>query len=186
MKKMAGELYMFVILSVPQIWRYFSKKHPEHRAPGQSIVYLSPSSLRSPAKHFEIGVGVYQGEAVIYHWRKEEPPLPSYWVSRRLRYYDLPRIDRRVAPLLRRLAFALQDGKQSYHSLTDLQRSRVIGLDRYGHQPCPLNPLPVSLAAGGNDSEKSQRPPAQELRQTPECPKYLECPYLNLKGGESG
>lgn len=175
-----------LVLWIDGIGRWFSHRHPQRANAYKYWEYQSPqipSGLRLETNDFEIGVGVYRGEAVAFRRVIDELSHSERWVVHKLRYRNLHHIHTGVAMQLLCLAHQLEGGIQSFPSLQDSQMSHAVILGT-----CPLtnqlgeSPSLSSLERCDSGDTLIQR--AQEQAQIQGHPKLQQCPYLNSIKGE--
>jgi len=182
---MLSEVYVFLTRFPHHIWRWFCPKYPQQELKPELLEYRSPVPPHSFGKEVrticsEIGVGVYQGEARVFHPQRDKIPH-GYWVSNILRYCDLPHIHKVAVQQLHCLACQLENSLQFCLLQQDSQNILAVEPKSECHQETyvPEALLPSSVDGRNNDAIPNKLKLQQE--ETLKCPKCQQCPYINSK-----
>lgn len=167
---MIKEWYIFLIRWVGRFLRLFSQKYRRQLSLSEFVELDTPVAAFQLKKHTncsEIGVGVYRGEAVVFHPKKERHSHSRQWGVHKLHYCNLHRIDKALVLELRSLVGLLEHDIQSSPLKTDSQKSGVVKVrNDFDEMMTVEHQSLLSLAEVPNDSDISRKCQEQEPEES--------------------
>jgi rubredoxin len=140
---------------------------------------FAPNVLELHTSYCEIGVGVYQGEAVGIR-QLVMADISPHWGIYKLKRSEASHIDVEVVKKLRCLACQLEYDIQFYLWKKDSRKQNEIEPAKLC-QFYQLHPQPSHQNKDGESNAAIQIPPETEPNQSPQYLKCRECPYTKYK-----